>query len=100
MQISIMLLDDMLDDDPRGEHLRRGYGATANLALAFQAVAFRLVNQLPINHSQQAAITASVARLALATALGQQWDVKKKAGGSELLEGRARQKYAVLWRGL
>lgn len=36
-QISIILVDDMLDDDPRGEYHRIGNGRTANFAVAFQA---------------------------------------------------------------
>jgi hypothetical protein len=36
-QISIILVDDMLDDDPRGEYHRIGSGRAANFAVAFQA---------------------------------------------------------------
>ncbi len=35
LQIGIMLADDILDDDLRGEHQQRGVGPTANLALAY-----------------------------------------------------------------
>lgn len=80
MQISIMLVDDILDDDPRGEHLRRGTGPTANLALAFQAAAFALIEQAPISDRQRTEITGSLARLALATAMGQQLDVQNLQG--------------------
>ncbi len=80
MQVSIILVDDMLDDDPRGEHLRSGSGPTANLALAFQAAAFRVVEQAAVSADRRAAITASLAWLALATALGQHWDVQNLRG--------------------
>ena len=36
-QISIILVDDMLDNDPRGEYHRIGNGRAANFAIAFQA---------------------------------------------------------------
>jgi len=61
MQISIILVDDMLDEDPRGEYLRSGSGPTANLALAFQATAFRVIEQAAIVAEQHAAIAASLA---------------------------------------
>ncbi|MFX1411454.1 MAG: polyprenyl synthetase family protein [Promethearchaeota archaeon] len=76
MQISIILVDDMLDEDPRGEYLRSGSGPTANLALAFQAAAFRVVEQAAVDADRRAAVTASLAWLALSTALGQHWDVQ------------------------
>jgi len=80
LQISIILVDDMLDEDPRGEHLRRGNGPTANLALAFQAAAFRVIEQAAVSADRRAAVTASLAWLALATALGQHWDVQNLKG--------------------
>jgi geranylgeranyl pyrophosphate synthase len=80
MQISIILVDDMLDDDPRGEHLRLGPGPAANLALAWQAAAFRLVEQAPVSVERRAAVVASLAGMALTTALGQQWDAQNLAG--------------------
>ena len=76
LEISIILVDDMLDEDPRGEHLRRGSGPTANLALAFQAAAFRVIEQTAVSADRRAAITASLARVALTTALAQHWDVQ------------------------
>ena len=76
MQISIILVDDMLDEDPRGVHLRHGAGPTANMALAFQAAAFRVIEQSAVSESRRAAITASLAWMALTTALGQHQDVQ------------------------
>ncbi len=76
LEVSIILVDDMLDEDPRGEHLRLGSGPTANLALAFQAAAFRVIEQTAVSADLRAAITASLARVALTTALAQRWDVQ------------------------
>jgi len=80
LQISIILVDDMLDDDPRGAHLRLGPGPAANLALAWQAAAFRLVEQAPVNVERRSAVVASLAGMALTTALGQQWDAQNLTG--------------------
>jgi len=80
MQVSIILVDDMLDHDPRGEHLRSGTGPTANLALAYQALAFRLVERMEVREEVRTAISASLAWLALNTALGQHWDAQNLKG--------------------
>jgi geranylgeranyl pyrophosphate synthase len=80
MQISIILVDDMLDDDPRGAHLRLGVGPAANLALAWQAAAIRLVEQAHVSVERRSAVVASLAGMALTTALGQQWDAQNLAG--------------------
>ena len=80
LYISIILVDDMLDGDPRGEHLRIGSGPTANLALAFQAAAFRIVEGATIGDASRAAVAAVLARLALATAFGQHLDVQNPTG--------------------
>jgi len=80
MQVSIILVDDMLDHDPRGEHLRSGSGPAANLALAYQTLAFRLVERMEVNKEVRADILASLAWLALTTALGQHWDTQNLTG--------------------
>jgi geranylgeranyl pyrophosphate synthase len=80
MQISIILVDDMLDNDPRGEHTRLGPGPAANLAVAFQAAAYRLIEQAPQAAACRAACVASLTWMALTTALGQQWDAQNLAG--------------------
>jgi octaprenyl-diphosphate synthase len=80
LQISIMLVDDILDDDPRGEHLRQGVGPTANLAQAFQAAAFRLLDNPNLPAEAQANGAAALARASLATAFGQQLDVQNLTG--------------------
>ena len=80
MQISIILVDDMLDKDPRGEHLHHGIGPTANLALALQAAAFCVIAQAVPDAERRAAINASLTGLALTTALGQHWDSQNLRG--------------------
>ncbi|MFZ1397842.1 MAG: polyprenyl synthetase family protein [Candidatus Promineifilaceae bacterium] len=73
--ISIVLVDDILDDDPKGLYRRLGAGVAANLGLAFQAVAYRIVQQM-----ETAAVPLMLAELAylnLKTAQGQHLDVQE-----------------------
>lgn len=80
LQISIILVDDILDNDPRGEYHTLGVGRACNLALAFQAAAFRLIDRAPVAAVQKNAASASVAWAAHATALGQELDVRNLKG--------------------
>jgi geranylgeranyl pyrophosphate synthase len=68
------VVDDMLDDDPRGDYHRLGNGPTANLALAFQAAAFALIKSAPLPAAQRADLSAWLAHIGLGTALGQYHD--------------------------
>ncbi len=74
MQISIILVDDMLDDDPRGEHNRRGPAHTANLAVALQAAAFGILAEADLQSEGVIAAQRVLSRLALLTACGQELD--------------------------
>lgn len=80
MQCSIILVDDMLDEDPRGQYRQLGWGTAANLALAFQAAAFAVVERSSLDDGQQKAITANLAQMGLATAFGQNLDVQNLPG--------------------
>lgn len=63
VQLSIILVDDLLDEDPRGAYMKWGVGAAANLAVAFQAAAAMLVTEPAAQHI--------LAGMGLATAVGQ-----------------------------
>jgi geranylgeranyl pyrophosphate synthase len=80
MQISIQLADDILDDDPRGEHLQLGVGKTANLTLALQAAAFRLITNSSLQPDACRRACDSLAWLALETARGQHLDASNLQG--------------------
>jgi geranylgeranyl pyrophosphate synthase len=80
LQISIILVDDILDADPRGEYHKIGAGRASNLALAFQSAAFRLIERAPVSAENKAAAIASLAWAAHATALGQDLDVQNLRG--------------------
>ena len=77
LQLSIVLVDDLLDEDPRGEHLRIGPGAAANLAQAFQAAALEPLQTLSAA-GQIARAVAAIATSTARVAAGQQLD----AGGA------------------
>jgi len=75
-QISIILVDDMLDDDPRGEYHRIGYGRASNFALAFQAAgADALLESRSSSRIKREAVK-SLSQMMLKTALGQELDIK------------------------
>ncbi|OIN93657.1 MAG: hypothetical protein AUJ21_05630 [Anaerolineae bacterium CG1_02_58_13] len=74
--IAIILVDDMLDSDPRGEYRRIGAPAAANLACAFQAASIESLARADIPDEARLAALATMNRTFLSTALGQFWDVQ------------------------
>jgi geranylgeranyl pyrophosphate synthase len=80
LQLSIILVDDILDDDPRGAHVRHGPGPIANMALAYNNLAMRLVDAAPYDSSAKRAIASELARVGLQTAVGQHLDVQNLGG--------------------
>ncbi len=72
--ISIVLVDDILDDDPKGLYRQLGAGVAANLGLAFQAVAYRVVAE--VETAVQPQLLAELISLNLQTARGQHLDVQ------------------------
>jgi geranylgeranyl diphosphate synthase type I len=76
LQISIILIDDLLDSDPRGEYNRIGAPAAANLAAAFQALSLEAIAQSKTEPAARLAALESLNRAALQTALGQQLDAQ------------------------
>lgn len=80
LQISIILVDDLLDEEPDGAHHRMGVGRTANLALALQASGHLLIEQCAAPSVNRAAAALSLTRMALDTAAGQDLDVSNLTG--------------------
>jgi geranylgeranyl diphosphate synthase type I len=92
IQLSIVLVDDMLDDDPRGDYHHLGWGPTANLALAYQAAAFALVKTAPVDAERRAGLATWLAHIGLGTALGQYHDAHNagdEAAYWEVLRGKS-----------
>lgn len=75
-QLSIILADDMLDDDPRGEYHRIGYGRASNFALAFQAAGVDALLESRSNSKVKTEAVNSLNQMMLKTAFGQELDVK------------------------
>ena len=74
--IGIVLVDDMLDADPRGEHLRVGAPAAANMASALQSAALAAIAHCELNPGAKLIALESVNEMFLSTTLGQYWDVQ------------------------
>ncbi len=75
--ISIHLVDDMLDDDPKGDYHRLGAGRAANLGLAFQAAGHLVLDDPCVHPQTRAALHASFARMSIGTAFGQDMDSRE-----------------------
>ena len=75
-QISIILVDDMLDEDPRGEYQCIGHGRASNLALAFQAASMDALIASCTSSSVRQDALDSLNRMMLTTAHGQELDVQ------------------------
>ena len=75
--ISIHLVDDMLDDDPKGDYRRLGAGRAANLGLAFQAAGHLVLDDPNVHPRIRAALHASFARMSIGTAFGQDMDSRE-----------------------
>jgi geranylgeranyl pyrophosphate synthase len=74
--LNIVLIDDMLDADPKGQHNRLGYAITANLASALQAVGFEAIAHSSLSLESQAIVFNQLNRMLLKTTLGQHWDAQ------------------------
>lgn len=75
--ISIHLVDDMLDEDPKGDHNFFGAGPVSNLALAFQAVGHLLLDAPEVPCELRPVLQASFAGMSLATCFGQGLDARE-----------------------
>ena len=80
IQVSIILVDDMLDEEAEGAHHRFGIGRTANMALALQAAGAVLMERCSVKAAYRAAAAHALNRMALATAAGQELDVRNLSG--------------------
>lgn len=74
-QCSIILIDDILDHDPRGEYHRLGEGAAANLASALQAAGLKVLQNNTAIPTIQVELLSNFNQMMLTTALGQSMDI-------------------------
>lgn len=80
LQISIILVDDILDDDLKGAHHQLGEGRVANMALAYESAAMLLGGKASHYPQRKGEIMACLAKAALETAAGQQLDILNLRG--------------------
>ncbi|MEW5869862.1 MAG: polyprenyl synthetase family protein [Chloroflexota bacterium] len=80
LQMGIMLVDDLLDEDPRGEHVQIGAPAAANLACAFQALGLGIIATSPAPAHARLQVIESLNQMMLDTAHGQQMDIQNPQG--------------------
>src|SRR5690242_19381864 len=80
--VGILLVDDMLDDDPRGDYHSIGMPAVSNLACFFQAAALQAVSQCMQNSASQLVAMKSFNEMFLSTSFGQYLDVQAPANES------------------
>lgn len=74
--IGIIVVDDMLDDDPRGVHVNAGKAITANMASALQSAAGAAISNSAMDQTAKLRGMEAVNAMFLSTSLGQDWDVK------------------------
>lgn len=82
--ISIILVDNMLDSDPRGEYHRLCMPATANMACTFQSAALAAGYLCEIGDPQKVSIFESLSEMILATTLGQYRDTLSPPADEEM----------------
>jgi geranylgeranyl pyrophosphate synthase len=82
LQLSIIIVDDILDDDSRGAHVNYGVGPASNMALAYEALASRLIDASPLDPNRKLAVMATFSQVGLQTAIGQHLDVQNLGGQS------------------
>ncbi len=82
-QIGIVLLDDMLDEDPRGEYHRLGHAVTANLGATFQIVGLEAILSPELSPTKKLNALRSANQMLLSVAFGQHMDIKVPTNESE-----------------
>lgn len=73
--LSIILFDDMLDEDVRGEHQRIGMPITANYASALQSAGLEAILRSEADPEVKLAAMGSLNQMMLTTAFGQHCDI-------------------------
>jgi octaprenyl-diphosphate synthase len=75
-QVGIILIDDLLDEDPRGEYHRLGMAQTANYAAALLAMAVQSVYRSPAQSSIKLSAVRGLNQMIATVAFGQYLDTK------------------------
>ncbi|MDD5467723.1 MAG: polyprenyl synthetase family protein [Anaerolineales bacterium] len=75
-QIGILLIDDMLDEDPRGEYRQIGQAQAANFASAFLAASSQAILHSQAQPTTKLSAVQSLSWMIVTIALGQSLDVR------------------------
>lgn len=75
LQMSILLVDDILDEDPHGAYQQMGEGRAANLATALHAAGMEILLECDAPPQTRSAMAVSASRMMSRTAYGQELDV-------------------------
>lgn len=75
LQIGILLIDDLLDEDPRGVHHTIGTAQAANLAATFQAVGLDAISSSAAKPQTKLRVLHHLNEMLLTTAFGQHLDI-------------------------
>jgi geranylgeranyl pyrophosphate synthase len=73
--IGIVLVDDMLDADERGEYRKLGEAAIANMAVALQSAALSVIAESELKPQTKLLAMEVTNEMFFATTIGQYWDV-------------------------
>ena len=73
--MALILVDDLLDEDPRGEYLKIGAGRAANLAVGLYALGVRAL-QAPRDLAHREQAVTALNDMMQTTAYGQNWDAQ------------------------
>lgn len=80
IQVSIIIIDDMLDKEPVGHHVTYGVGEAANFAAALQALAIDMIDEIEVSAETKLKAALLLSRMTFDTALGQQLDTQNLQG--------------------
>ncbi|MBT6836505.1 MAG: hypothetical protein HOA61_10705 [Bacteroidetes bacterium] len=75
VQKSIMLVDDILDNDPRGDHILIGNGRASNQAQAFLGGALQIIIKSDFTPNQKFRMIDVISKMIIDTSFGQNLDV-------------------------
>lgn len=73
--LSIVLVDDMIDHDPKGYHIEHDCPTTSHLAGALQALGLEAIAQAHATESTKWLICNKLNSMFLSVSLGQYWDI-------------------------
>ena len=76
LQIGIILIDDMLDSDPRGKHNSFGMPLTSDMASAFQSLGIEAINISMASDQIKNAASLALNQMMFSTAVGQYMDIQ------------------------